>query len=73
MELALDEALTEVVVDRRFGGYALGQLRFLGSAVSAIGEQIPGIARRHQPGAARASATRLVSMVIQRRPHCSAT
>ena len=47
----IDEALADVVVDRRVGGHALGQLRFLGAALAAVGEQIPRIARRHQPRA----------------------
>ena len=32
-------------------GSALCQLGFLGAAFAAVGEQIPGIARRHQPRA----------------------
>ena len=48
----IDEALADVVVDGRVGGRALGQFGFLGAALAAVGEQIPGIARRHQ---ARAS------------------
>ena len=38
-------------MDRRVGRHALGQFRFLGAAFAAVGEQIPGIARRHQPRA----------------------
>ena len=44
----IDEALADVVVDRRVGRHALSEFRFLGAAFAAVGEQIPGIARCHE-------------------------
>ena len=49
----IDKALANIVMDRRIGGNALRELGFLGAAFLAVGEQIPGIARRHDPRAGK--------------------
>ena len=71
----VDEALADVACRSVCsGGTLAGQLGFLLDALGRVGEQVvrdtcAAISRVR----ASASATRLVSMVIQRRPHCSAT
>ena len=47
----IDEALADIVMDRRVRGRAPAELGLLRAALAAVGEQIPGIARRHQPRA----------------------
>ena len=47
----IDETLANIIVNRRVGRHALGKFRFLGAALAAVGKQVPGIARGHQPRA----------------------
>lgn len=68
-----DEALTNIAVGARLRRRLVGEFGFLPLPLRAVGEQVSGIARAHDAARVSARATREVSMVIQRRPHCSAT
>ncbi len=47
----VDEALPQVTLGGRIGRLGAGELRFLGAPLAAIGQQVIGVARGHQPGA----------------------
>ena len=57
----IDEALADIVMNRRLGWHRLSERGFLGTALAAVGEQIPGVAGSHQPcaGERQRDATRI--------------
>ena len=69
----VDEYLADVASGDTVGWVSVGEFGLLVPPLRAVGEQVVGVAGAHDSGAKRGPVqTRDVSMVIQRRPRCSA-